>query len=306
MLVKYLSNKLLLESSYVEKLAQTASQRYKTYPIPKKSGGVRSIYHPAKELKALQKVIYEDLLMKLPLHQCAYAYKKKVNLHDHAKVHSGAKFLLRMDFKNFFESISADDIRTFINANSTLLLDEWSEDDTELLTKIVCRHSSLTIGSVTSPHLSNSICYSLDEQLNSISLIDEVKYTRYADDLYFSTSKPDVLPKIQKSVLKIVKQLQLPKAIKINYSKTHHSSSKNKMAVTGLVLTNDGQISIGKKKKSEIKSMVYGWDKLDKEKQKYLVGYLSFCSSVEPAFINTLCRKYGARVVSDILKTNLQ
>jgi RNA-directed DNA polymerase len=302
MLVEYLSKKLLLEVNYIENLANTASQRYVTYTIPKKNGGKRVIHHPAKEIKTLQRVIYEDILDKLPVHKCAYAYKKGTNLLDHAHKHVGSKYLLRMDFKNFFESISIEDITTFIDRNSHLL-EQWEEGDTEFLTKIVCFHSSLTIGSVTSPCLSNNICYELDEKLHGLCFADGVTYTRYADDLYFSTSKPDVLSKVQKKVIQLIKSMQLPSRLKVNHSKTHHASSKNRMAVTGLVLTNEGNISIGKQTKRKIKSMIFNWIKLNKNEQKYLVGYLSFCTSVEPSFINNLCRKYGATIIDEIQRT---
>lgn len=285
-------------------LAKTASKRYKTFSIPKKTGGNRQVHHPARELKTLQTRIYQDLLLNLPVHRCAFAYKKNVNLLDHANVHKDAKYLLRMDFKSFFESISKNDIEIFIESNAKLLLPKWTKLDTILLSKIVCYHNSLTIGSVTSPQLSNAICYELDDNLQKLSFVNDVKYSRYADDLYFSSLKPNVLQKIQKEVLKIVKQNKLPSNLKVNFSKTHHSSSKNKMMVTGLILTNEAKVSIGRKSKKRVKSMVYKWSELTSKEKKYLTGYLSFCSSVEPSFINNLCRKYGSQLIDDILANN--
>ena len=300
MLLEYLSERLLLEKAYIEELANTASVRYKQYFIPKRNGGLRSILHPAKELKTLQRVIHEDILTRLPIHRAAYAYRKGVGLRDHASVHSSSHYILRMDFNNFFESISAENIEDLFNEKASLISNNWGEEDTLLLRKIVCYKSSLTIGSVTSPTISNVICIELDLIVDRLCLSKGVKYTRYADDLYFSTDKPNVLKEIEKNVHILVSKLKRPNALKINKRKTHHASRKNKMSVTGLVLTNDGQVSIGREKKRKIRSMIHQWEKLNGKERKYLVGYISFCVSIEPEFINTLCRKYGADVISTI------
>jgi RNA-directed DNA polymerase len=77
------------------------------------------------------------------------------------------------------------------------------------------------------------------------------------------------------------------------------------MTVTGLIITNDKTVSIGRKKKREIRSLVHKWDVLTLEKKKYLQGYLSFCAGIEPLFINSLCEKFSARKIRDIQKQKL-
>ncbi|WP_394203075.1 retron St85 family RNA-directed DNA polymerase [Shewanella waksmanii] len=306
MLLEYLSNTLLLEKSYIADIADTASQRYKLFHVKKKSGGQRTILHPARELKALQRVIHDDILNSLPLHESAFAYRKNISLLNHAKVHAGGSFVLRMDFSNFFESILRDDVVIFVEQNKSLMGDGWCSEDTELFTKLVCFGNSLTIGSVTSPSLSNVMCYGLDEKLKKLSYAHDVKYSRYADDLYFSTHRPNVLRKIQLEVVKIVRQISLPSNLSINTSKTHHTSRKKKMAVTGLTLTTDGSVSIGREMKRKLRAMIFSWEKLNGKEKKFLVGYLSFCSSVEPEFINSLCRKYGAELITKIQRSILK
>ena len=300
MLLDFLSNKLLLEPKFITDLAITASVRYKRYPIKKKNGGVRIICHPSKELKALQRVLHEDILSRLPIHDSAFAYRKNINLSHHAQEHVRAKYLLRMDFKRFFESIRFTDIEGFINDHKNILSSEWSDNDTELLCQIVCYKNSLTIGSVTSPILSNSICYELDVLLENICHSKKVTYTRYADDLYFSTEVPNILRTIEKEVIKQIKLLNYPKKLKINSGKTHHSSRKNRLNVTGLVITNDIKVSIGRDKKREIRTMIFNWNKLKDFQKDYLVGFLSYCRSVEPEFINSLCAKYGSDLIVKI------
>lgn len=299
-LIDYLSKELLLEKNFIVELSSTASQRYKQFRIPKRNGDSRTILHPARELKVIQRILHENILAKLPIHSAAFAYRKNISLLEHAKKHADASYILRMDFKNFFESISSTDIRNFIDSNSMYLSEKWCTEDTELLINLVCYKSSLTIGSVTSPILSNAICYKLDDELQKLCYAKGVNYTRYADDIYFSTCEANILVEIQKNVYKIVNNLTIPSKIKINSSKTHHASKKNKMSVTGLILTNDGNVSIGRDKKRKVRTLIFKFKTLDDKDKNYLSGYLSFCSSVEPEFINSLCKKYGAQNIYNI------
>ncbi|OCH19470.1 retron St85 family RNA-directed DNA polymerase [Aliivibrio logei] len=303
-LLKYLAKELLLDESYIEELANSASNHYKSFTIPKKSGGDRLINQPSRELKALQRTLHDNILSKLPIHDSAFAYRDGQSIDKHAKVHLSARYLLRLDFKDFFESIKAHDIYRFINKHGINLLDNWSELDTKLLVDIVCYKQKLTMGSVTSPILSNAICFALDKQLEKICYMHDVKYSRYADDLFFSTSKPNVLRKIEKDVFNVVAALNEPEKLKINRKKTYHSSKKNRMSVTGIILTTDGNISIGRDNKRKVRTMVFSWNKLDVVEKRYLQGYLSFCASIEPEFINSLCNKYGADKITEIQRYN--
>ena len=74
------------------------------------------------------------------------------------------------------------------------------------------------------------------------------------------------------------------------------------MHITGLVLTNEGEVSVGRTKKRQIKTLVYRYTKglLVDDEESYLSGYLSFCWSVEPDFIHRLEKKFGNRVISDL------
>lgn len=304
MLLELISSLTILEKDYISNIAQTSSLRYKKFYINKKNGSLRAIYHPSKELKGIQRVIHDELLKKLPSHPASSAYKKGCCIKKHAEQHKKSRYLLRLDFKNFFESISDDDIRYFANKNLLGSIDNWSEEDTNFLVKITTFKGGLTIGSITSPLVSDAICYPLDVALFSLSHELGVIYTRYADDLYFSTNNQNILNKIPAHVDSIIKKLEYPKNLKINNKKTYHSSKKNRMMVTGLTLTNDSEISIGRSKKREIRSKIYNWIKLNIEEKNHLSGYLSYIRSVEPQFINRLCNKYGATVIKNIIEYN--
>lgn len=306
MLLELISKLTLLDKSYILSISDTASHRYKRFFINKSNGKLRAIYHPAKELKGIQRVIHDEVLKDLPSHTSSCAYKKGCSVKLHAELHKDARYLLRVDFKNFFESIKASDIRLFADSSFSKHIDKWTTADTELLVKLSTFKDGLTIGSITSPLLSDAICYDLDVALFSLSHELGVKYTRYADDLYFSTNKRDVLKFIPKKIQNIINKLDYPCNLRINHDKTHNSSKKSKMIVTGLTITNDKKISIGRSRKRLIRSQIYNWNNLKLEDRKYLSGYISYIKSVEPSFVNALCCKYGAEIIKEIIVFNIK
>lgn len=304
MLVDYLSKILILEPGYIRDVAKTSYKRYRRQVIKKANGEDRVIYQPSRELKILQRVIHDDFLVKLPIHESATAYKKGASVLKNATVHKGAKYLLRVDLKDFFRSIRNNDIRKFVENNKSYLSKDWDEDDTDAFIKIVSFKGGLNIGSITSPMLANTICYQMDCEINGACQSDGVIYTRYADDLFFSSQEKGKLYGKVGEIIRIVKQLDCPSELRVNVKKTVHISKKNRMEVTNLVLTNDGNVSIGRDKKRKVRSSVYKWSTLQEEDKTYLSGYLAYCRAVEPGFINDLCNKYGASVIREILDFN--
>lgn len=302
MLLEYLSKTLLLDPSYIETVSITASKRYKKATIKKSDGSDRIIYQPARELKSLQRVINKDILCKLPIHSSIYSYRKNVNLRHHILAHQKNNFITRLDFKDFFNSIDEEDLYKFITDSEKLLDNDWNDSDTKLLIKLVCFRGTLTIGAPTSPTLSNCICFQLDNKISQVCRELKVDYTRYADDIYFSTNEPNVLFSLPKQVIKIVRSIDYPRHLWLNKKKTIHTSKKRLRKITGLVLTPDDKVSLGRNKKRQIRSRIHNWDALTDEEKLSLKGYLAFASSVEPDFINRLYMKYGSEKINKIVK----
>lgn len=302
MLLEYLSNELVLDKGYVDVIAKTAHRRYKRFDIPKASGDDRTIYHPSKELKVLQRVIHDDFLTKLPVHESASAYKKGSSPFKNASLHKDGNYFLRIDFQSFFESISKTDVVTFINRYRESGGFSWTHKDVSLFANLVCFNGGLSIGSVTSPVLANAICYDLDCKVYGYCQSIGVVYTRYSDDLYFSSVEAGRLFAVPSEIKSIIRSLECPSHLWINTSKTFHTSRKRQVKITGLVISNNREVSIGREQKRYIRSLVYSWDSISLEQKKYLAGYLSYCKSVEPSFINSLCKKYGAKKIMDIQK----
>jgi len=220
------------------------------------------------------------------------AYRESLSTLDNAIAHAPSLYLLRMDFSSFFESIRESDIRGYIEQYAGGF-SGWDLADVDGFCKLVCRKGALTIGAPSSPGLSNALCYELDTKLASLGAKSAVAYTRYADDLFFSTARPNALHHFQSQVESTIKDLQLPSHLKLNQQKTRHSSRRGARRVTGIVLGSDGRAHVGRDLKRKIRALVFRYEQLDQANRAKLAGLIAYATGVDPSFFNSLVNKYG-------------
>ena len=300
-----ISQDLDVPRELVERLIQRAPHTYKSYSVPKKNGGKRFISQPAKETKYLQYWLIKNILNELPIHESATAYRQGASIRNNALVHSPNSYLAKFDFRNFFTSIKASDVKTHLANHQGHV---YSEEELNLIVRVVCMHVSsktglrLTIGSPSSPLLSNTIMYEFDEMISGWSKRSGFLYTRYADDLTFSTSEKNISHEIEKELTKTIKVIRYPR-LRLNRSKTVLLSKKNNRRITGVTISNEGQLSLGRDRKRLIRSMIHRYKQgiLESEKVYKLQGILAFAKDIEPKFIERMEAKYGKKLISDIL-----
>lgn len=291
----------LLPLDQLLSLIRSAPHRYKVYQIPKrKPGEYRTIAQPAREVKALQYWVMKYVLGQFKVHPSATAYRKRRSILHNAKAHARGRFLLKMDFKDFFPSIKARDFRQFLqNADSTLVDEDiaalcqilfWKPKDTQEL--------CLSIGAPTSPLLSNVLMSDFDQWISSYCSSLSVNYTRYADDLTFSATRSADLQAVENEVIAFCQRLRSP-LLTVNHAKTVRVSKREARRVTGLVLTNDRKVSIGRDEKRRVRAAVhyFALNKLTGDEVAKLRGMLAYINSVEPEFITRLRDKYGSDVI---------
>jgi len=306
MLLEYIAARSRLPVDFLASVAVRADFLYRTYTIPKKDGGVRTIEHPAKKLKFLQRWVLKLVIDRLPVHPQATAYQKGSSIRRNAEIHAGNNFLMCMDFEAFFPSLKSENVASLMKRRWDLVSEHMSTTDLELLSRIVCRRGSLTIGAPSSPRLSNALLYDFDCYWSQRSARYGVAYTRYADDIAFSTNESGVLEFLEAELLATTVHaggLQLT----VNRRKTIHTSNKRKKRVTGLIITPTGRVSIGRHRKREIKSLVHS--ALERSENApnpdYLRGLLAFVNACEPSFLVSLQKKYGeAEVLNLYLSDN--
>lgn len=308
-LVGLLSNETGLSPSVVRRIAWAAPRRYKVYQIPKKSGGTRTIAHPAREVKLLQRAFLSTVLNDCPVHIAATAYQKGKSLQDNAAPHAGSGPILKLDFRDFFPSIRAKDWTSYCIRNQLFA----SPADIDLSASLLFRRAKgdsvlrLSIGAPTSPALSNILLFDFDEIVWRAVSNRYVTYTRYADDMTFSAPRTGFLQGVTSIVAKAVRELSHPK-LELNPQKTRLVTSKFHRDVTGLTLALDGRVTIGQLRKRNIRAGIHNVSegKMTREQVRILAGHIAFGESIEPGFIDKLKSKHGFELINDIMLSSGQ
>jgi len=299
MLVEQISKETGVIVRYLELLGRTASHRYKCYPIKKRNGDDRIIAHPSRQLKFIQRWLTANLFSHIPIHQVATAYRKGRNVRANAECHKNGNFLLKLDIESFFPSITSADVRWLLSSNKPRFPFELTENDENFVVNIVTRGGAIPVGAPSSPTISNQIMHEFDEVIFAECEAARVTFTRYADDMCFSTNEPNILPAIHQRVAQVLAAIEHPR-LKVNSKKTVYTSRRRRRMVTGLILTTDRRVSLGRHKKREIRSLLHKFreGQLDLDSSNYLSGFLSYVNSVEPEFTASVVRKYGAEIVA--------
>ncbi|URV24877.1 retron St85 family RNA-directed DNA polymerase [Burkholderia gladioli] len=293
-----------LSRAEVELLIKTAPRRYKIHTIEKRNGrGLREIAQPTAELKLVQRWIVSTYINELPVHSAAIAYRPGLGIKDHAKKHAARKYLLKLDFKDFFPSIRAGDLRTHLTHHTDL-----STADKSALMRLLFRLDSengamvLSIGAPSSPAISNTVMYPFDIAIADYCRENDIAYTRYADDLAFSTDTPHVLDALQDFIRKTCRGLIYP-SLTLNEKKTVFTSKKFQRQLTGLILTNDGTVSLGREKKRDLRAMAHHFSRgaLSNEEMSRLRGLLAFAMSIEPQFVHSIIRMIGKEAYAQLM-----
>ena len=212
-----------------------------------------------------------------------------------------------MDFESFFPSIKGQDLKLHIHKH---LKNKFTDEEVVSIIAICFRQRSrdnypyLSIGAPTSPIISNSILFDFDVILEAHCESLGIKYTRYADDLTFSTNHSNILKDIPDFVQVTLNKIEYPR-LKINKNKTLHTSKKRNRKVTGLTISNEGVASIGRDRKRIISAMVHKCkvDELKQSDLKILKGQLGFIKFIDPTFFQKLKKKYGTELIEKIQKT---
>ena len=145
--------------------------------------------------------------------------------------------------------------------------------------------------------------YDFDNKLTNYCRTHDIVYSRYADDLALSTSKPKVLNDAFDFVKQLCGDMPYPR-LKLNDEKTVFTSKKHRRQLTGLILTNEGKPSLGREKKRLIRSMAHRFslNELSDDQIAHLRGLLAFAYSIEPLFFSSINRMIGDETFHRLMK----
>ncbi|NLO85659.1 MAG: RNA-directed DNA polymerase [Clostridiales bacterium] len=213
---------------------------YQSFTIPKKSGGERCINAPTGDLKDIQK----KLAMALWKHQLdirtsrnirtniSHAFEKGKGIISNAQIHRNKRYVLNLDLKNFFSSFHFGRVKGYFEKNRDF---ELPNQVATVIAQLTCFQGCLPQGAPTSPIITNMICQILDMKLLRIAKRYKLDYSRYADDLTFSTNNRAFLG-MQSEFYEDVAKEVTSAGFTINEKKTRLQYKDSKQVVTGLIV----------------------------------------------------------------------
>jgi len=287
----------------------STSDHYSRFEIPKRSGGTRLISSPKPALRQAQAWINETILATLMPSEAATAFRPGLSIVDNARKHAGALVVVKLDLKDFFPSVTFNRVRSFFgklgyNSGIATVLSLLTTDAPRVrLTMgqtvrfVTVGPRSLPQGAITSPALANLIAAGLDKRCLALAKKAGWIYSRYADDLVFSTSGKDATPHLFiKTVDTIVRDL----GFELNPQKTRIMRSPRRQVVNGLLL--GSEIRITRKDMRRWRAFFHrcetkGLDTVSQEIGKNALsvaqGFHSYLHMVNPVMAEELIRNYG-------------
>lgn len=211
----------------------------------------------------------------------------KNGLRENAERHKKNIFLLEMDITNFFGTITENQVyRLFCNIG-------YNSKVAGILANLCTYNDYLPQGAVTSPYIANLVCYHMDARINGYCSRKDIVYTRYADDLTFSSNNRTLLNKVEKFIKYIVED----EGFVINDKKTRYLSNDVKKTVTGITI-NDDSIHVDKKFKRDLRAQIYQSIKSKNyTNNSQILGKIAYINSIEDGF-----QKKILKYVTDIIR----
>lgn len=213
---------------------------YKTFDIPKKSGGFRHIHAPAEDLKWIQKRLavvlynYEKHIAEIEGTKLniSHAFEKKKSFITNAEIHRNKRFVINVDLENFFDSFHFGRVRGYFMKNKNYQL---PKEVATTIAQIVCYEGKLPQGAPSSPIITNMICNIFDMRLLHLAKKYKLDYTRYADDLSFSTNNKKFIECEEKFFGELASEVTRA-GFAINSKKTRVQYKDSHQEVTGIVV----------------------------------------------------------------------
>lgn len=251
-------------------------RRYNKFTIPKASGGVRTIMAPATALKIIQRKLAQVLSHVYQPKSCVHGFVAKRSIVSNARRHIRRRYVFNVDLEGFFPAINFGRVRGMFMAAPYNLPPTVAT----VIAQICCFENQLPQGAPTSPIVSNMLCGKLDGQLRRLAVTHRCAYSRYADDLSFSTSMSNfsaalahIDPLGRVSPGQELARVITENGFSINASKVWLFTRNRRQQVTGLTVNKSPNVS--RKFVRQIRAMLHAWQKfgLDAAQQDFWTKY---------------------------------
>lgn len=293
------------------------SDRYRLVSIPKRDSlgrfkKRRKVYMPTPRLKFFLQQANILLSSAYIPPTCAFAFIKGKTIVGNATPHTNKKFILSLDIKDFFNSIS---IQKAVNAIQSAFPWKFRGEFIKSIVGASSLNGHLVQGSPLSPIISNIVCLNLDKRISRYCESHKISYTRYADDFTFSSNVYDF--KNNSSFIYFITRLLSEEGFTLNEEKTHVQLYDNRQIVTGLVV--NSKVNVVRRYIKELRSILYIWERYGYAEalKSYRFHYLHIPHKIKNAYdrglsfldeerilrsiINKHAKKYSPRLDQHIL-----
>jgi hypothetical protein len=275
---------------------------YSVYRIKKRSGKYRTITAPNEQLKKAQSDFSEYLYSKyeslFKSNKHITGFVPEMSIKDNSNLHLNKEWVVNIDIKDFFPSISAEVIKEYMFKDLNL--------QTDKIIDLCCYEGALPQGSPCSPIIANLIAYwTIDSEILEMAKASNFAYSRYADDLTFSTDKIIDRNKVKEFTNAICNYVNSTKVFKVNTSKINIKHRSQKQLVTG-ILVNNSESRIPKKTTYKIRAILHSHKLQDKPLDQNLSGLLQYVKQINEQQFNKLTKDFPCKLpTSGSLNHNL-
>ncbi len=242
---------LVWNLSYWQVSQSISKTEYKEFIIPKKNGirKINYLTHSSK-LFNIQKGLTR-YFARLELPNCVKGFRKNENYLSYLEPHVGGKYFLRIDIKDFFPSITDSIIKHELEHFMVFDTQKDKEKILNLVSDVVTYNDVIPQGAPSSPIISNLVMIRIDQRITKYCQALGISYTRYADDMLFSSNAFDF--NIKKWFIKKIKYIISSNNLKLNYSKIKYGNGE--IALNGYVVSDNG-IRLSRERLSDIRVII--------------------------------------------------
>jgi RNA-directed DNA polymerase len=229
-----------------------AEKRYRTFEILKKtSGQKRTIKAPHHGLLRLQRLLLRCLTAAFTTcDDAAHGFVPGRSVLTNAQPHAGRRFVLNLDLRDFFPSTSVGRVVAVLRSEPFRL----AKPVAHLVGQLCGDHGSLPQGAPTSPLLTNAVCQRLDRRLRQLAQRHRCRYTRYADDLTFSSNRPAFSQPFHQELNAVL----AAEGYTQNPAKQRLQTPDQRQEVTGLVVNE--RPNVPREYVRQIRAMLHNWE----------------------------------------------
>lgn len=280
-------NFLEVDKAIIKNIINNTDHYYKSF-VKNKNGKKRRFHEAKEDLKKVQNVILKKILEEINLPKSMIGAVKGGSTKKNAELHKNKDFIIKLDIKDFFPSITPGRVFKLFNSLG------FSKEISRLLVKLTTRWSELPQGVCTSNYIACLILRKMEKRFNKLCSEYGFTYSFYVDDITFSGNK-----KI-KNFKNLLKRIVVDEGFKLKIKKEGMMSWDGRQEINNLIV-NSGVTSVPKEKRKVIRAKIHNLSKnnnLSMKQKKSLYGEISYIKYINKAMGEKLLKDYNTKIIS--------